>query len=995
MLPVRSTLSPLRTAVSFWRTQITLKPGCQICYRQQQQQLRSCAGPSIRAEATDTPDASTSGRTTLPKNFDPATAEQRIYEWWEEHGYFKPNEESSKEPFTMCMPPPNVTGKLHMGHAMFATLQDIMTRYARMTGRPTLWLPGTDHAGIATQMVVEKLLAAEGTSRQDLGREAFEARVWEWKEQYGGFITQQLRRLGASCDWSRERFTLDTQLSGAVQEAFLRLHQKGLVYRGSYMVNWSPNLQTAVSDLEVDYTEEAGTLYYFKYPVADSDEYLPVATTRPETILGDTAVAVHPEDDRYKHLVGRDCFVPMSGRRIKVIADSYVDREFGTGALKITPGHDPNDYEIGQRCGLEVINIMNNDGTLNSKAGKYEGLERFAARQQLCADLEAEGLMIKKDPYTMRVPRSQRGGEVVEPLVREQWFVKMKPLADPALAAVANGEIRLLPERFVKTYNFWLENIRDWCISRQLWWGHRIPVWYVFDSEAAAEASPDVRSSEHVVARDEAEALGVAKQRYGANVVLRQETDVLDTWFSSGLWPFSTLGWPDSSNPDLLKFYPTTVMETGHDILFFWVARMIMMGIAFTGKAPFSTVYLHGLVRDAQGRKMSKTLGNVVDPTEVIEAYGCDALRFTLATGTSPGQDLNLSLERVLANRNLTNKLWNAGKFILFNLEGLEDEQFQQLSQADFSQPGRMESLPLAERWVVSSLHRVVDEVTAAQERFDFGETGRALYDFFWGEFADWYIEAAKTRLYGQDEQAARTTREVLVYCFDRLCRLFHPLMPYITEELWQALPHRGPALITAEWPQRSAPVDEQAISHFQMLQAVTRSIRNARAEYGVDLGRKIAATVVVSSPEVRSALADEAAVLTALAKLDPEQLRFEAPASTSGPAGNGAQHGAETSGRDPGGSDQQITLVVADGVEVRLPMAGLFDAQKEIERLTKQREKLEKEVAGVAGRLNNNKFVDNAPAAVVAEVRRQHDEATEKLAKVLEKLEQMAQMAT
>lgn len=899
-----------------------------------------------------------------------------MYQWWESSGYFKPDESATGEPYTISMPPPNVTGKLHMGHAMFATLQDIMTRYQRMRGRPTLWLPGTDHAGIATQMVVEKQLAAEGRDRRSMGREAFEAEVWKWKAEYGGFITQQLRRLGASCDWTRERFTLDAGLSESVLEAFVQLHDKGLVYRGSYMVNWSPGLQTAVSDLEVEYSDEAGTLYFFKYPVADSDDFLPVATTRPETILGDTAVAVHPEDDRYKHLVGREAVVPMSGgRRIRIIADEYVDREFGTGALKITPGHDVNDYEIGKRFDLEIINIMNDDGTLNAAAGSYSGMDRFAARKQLWSDMEGEGLVIKQEPYQMRVPRSQRGGEIVEPLVRDQWFVRMEPLAKPALAAVANGDIRILPDRFEKVYNNWLENIKDWCISRQLWWGHRIPVWYVFDSEAEAAAASF--SERYIVAKSEAAAQEAATEKYGEAIVLKQESDVLDTWFSSGLWPFSTLGWP-ANTAEMERYYPTAVMETGHDILFFWVARMIMMGLEFTGQPPFHTVYLHGLVRDEKGRKMSKSLGNVVDPVETIAQYGADALRFTLATGTSPGQDLNLSLDRVNSSRNFTNKLWNAGKFVLFNLDKVDDAEWQRLSSVDLSSPASTSGLALPERWVVSSLHQTVKDMTAAHERFDFGEAGRLLYEFVWNDFADWYIEAAKSRLYGADATQATQTRDVLVYVYDKILKLSHPFMPFITEEMWQATPHTGAALIAAPWPSAEAAIHTAAAAQFEALQATVRAVRNARAEYGVDLGRKIAAIVRVDDPELRAALQAEAPVLALLAKLDAEQVSFV-----------GAEEGAALAGREG-----QIELVVGEGVQVLLPMAGLFDAAKEIERLQKQASKLEKELAGLEARLGNKKFVDKAPEKVVAEVQAEAAQAREQLALIQEKIQKFGQLA-
>jgi valyl-tRNA synthetase len=896
------------------------------------------------------------------------------------------------------MPPPNVTGKLHMGHAMFATLQDIMVRYNRMQGRPTLWLPGTDHAGIATQMVVEKMLAVQGKDRRSMGREAFEQEVWSWKAEYGGFITQQLRRLGASCDWSRERFTLDSGLSDAVAEAFVKLHEKGLVYRGSYLVNWAPGLQTAVSDLEVEYTEESGTMYYFKYPVAgaagadgEDNSFLPVATTRPETILGDSAVAVHPEDERYKHLIGQEAEVPFSGgRRIPIIGDEYVDREFGTGALKITPGHDVNDYEIGKRRGLEIINIMNNDGTLNATAGAYAGQDRFAARKQLWRDMATAGLVLKEEPHTLRVPRSQRGGEIVEPLVREQWFVKMEGLAKPALEAVNSGETKIVPDRFERTYRNWLENIRDWCVSRQLWWGHRIPVWYVYDSEAAADAVKGAPCDRFIVARNEKEAKSKAEAEFGAGVALRQEQDVLDTWFSSALWPFSTLGWPDESEPDLAKFYPTSVMETGHDILFFWVARMMMMGIEFTGKAPFATIYLHGLVRDEKGRKMSKSLGNVVDPVETIGQYGADALRYTLATGTSPGQDLNLSLERVNGSRNFTNKLWNAGKFVLFALEqagvssvqGSEkQEEWQKLAQVvdgsknEFNSPGALEALALPERWIVSQLHAAVDAMTASQESLDFGEAGRLLYEFVWSDFADWYIEAAKSRLYGGDLEAAESTRKVLIYVYDSILRVSHPFMPFITEEMWQAMPKTGPALISAAWPATGKTVDSIALTQFEALQATVRAIRNARAEYGVEPGRKIAVTVVAADPELRSALAREASVLALLARLEPEGLDFVAEAKTTGHTSNGS---------DGAG---QIELVVREGLEVLVPLAGLFDAAKEIDRLQKQAGKLQKELEGFQARLSNASFIDKAPEKVVAEVKASAADAAEQLAIINDKI--------
>ena len=891
----------------------------------------------------------------LPKTYNHRETEPKLYQWWESSGFFTPEIDWSKKPFVIAMPPPNVTGALHMGHAMFVTLEDLMTRYHRMKGEPTLWLPGTDHAGIATQLQVEKALAQEGKTRWDLGREAFEARVWAWKEKYGGYITQQLRRLGASCDWTRERFTLDEGLSEAVLEAFIRLHEKGLIYRGEYMVNWSPNLQTAVSDLEVEYSEEEGALYYFKYRLKDSDDYIPVATTRPETILGDTAVAVHPEDERYQQYIGRTVLVPILNREIPVIADEYVDREFGTGALKVTPGHDPNDYEIGRRHNLPIINIMNPDATLNANAGPYAGMDRFEARKKLWADMEAAGLTIKTERHMQRVPRSQRGGEIIEPMVSKQWFVKMKPLAEPALEAVRSGKIRIIPERFEKIYFHWLENIRDWCISRQLWWGHRIPVWYVNGNE-----------DEYIVARNEEEAYAKARERYGDNVTLERDPDVLDTWFSSALWPFSTLGWPNEEAEDYRYFYPTTVMETGYDILFFWVARMIMTGLEFTGKPPFEVVYLHGLVRDEHGRKMSKTLGNVIDPLDVVEQYGADALRFTLATGSTPGQDINLSIARIESNRNFSNKIWNATRFVLANLEKIEEAEREALADITFSDAD-VQALPLPERWIVSRLHQVIADVTDLLDRFYFGEAGRTLYHFFWNEFADWYIEAAKTRLYGDDAARAHMARRVLVYVLERTLRLLHPYIPFVTEEAWQHLPHRGETLMKAPWPQPGF-VDEDAIERFTAVQELIRAIRNVRNEYDVEPGRRIAALIAAGA--ALDDLEAERDVLLALARLDEDRLEI-VPQVEQAP-------------------EMAAHVVVREGLEAFLPLAGMVDLEQEIARLQKQAAELEEVVKRHRARLANENFVQKAPAHIVEGARQALADAEEQLAKVRERLERL-----
>lgn len=916
----------------------------------------------------------------LEKNYHAKHVESKLYEWWEEKGLFAPRGvgTAQEKPFVMCMPPPNVTGKLHMGHAMFVTLQDIMTRYARMKGRPTLWLPGTDHAGIATQLVVEKMMAEQGIRRTDMEREDFVKKVWEWKQQYGGFITQQLRRMGASCDWSRERFTLDDRLSEAVAEAFVRLDERGLIYRCSYMVNWSPHLQTAVSDLEVEYSDEEGTLYFFNYPIAESEECLQIATTRPETILGDTAIAVHPEDERYRHLVGKQAVVPMSdGRKIPIIADEYVDREFGTGALKITPGHDPNDYALGKKFNLEIISIMNKDGTMNDKAASYAGLTREECRRQLWEDMGKAGLAVRTEKHTNRVPRSQRGGEVIEPMVSEQWFVRMEELAKPALDVVQKGEVRIIPERFEKVYFNWLTGIKDWCISRQLWWGHRIPVWYVYSTAEMADASLGTTHSgrPYVVARNEQEAYEKARHTHGDSVHLVQETDVLDTWFSSGLWPFSTLGWPDSQDPDFQAFYPTQMLETGHDILFFWVARMMMMGIELTGKAPFDTIFLHGLVRDEEGRKMSKSLGNVIDPLDVVDEYGADALRFSLATGTTPGQDINLSMSRVEANRNLSTKLWNAGKFVLSNVKDLSEEELSTIVRRKFDTPESITDLPLVERWIVSSLHGLIDHVSACNDRHDFGESGRALYDFFWGEFADWYIESSKTRLYGGDPHAAMETRAVLVYCFHELLKLWHPFMPFVTEELWNAFPFEGESLMVDRWPESSQPKDDSSIARYDVLKSLVRSIRNARSEYNVEPKRKIPACMLVEDVTLRKELSIESAVVAMLSRVDPAQLEFihEPPM--------GADDGS------------WVQLVVGDGVAVYLPLAGLADPAKEVARLEKQAGKLEKDLAACTSRLGSSKFLEKAPEPVVEKVRAEKQEAEEKLKAVSVRLALMKEL--
>ncbi|MBN2045615.1 MAG: valine--tRNA ligase [Anaerolineales bacterium] len=876
----------------------------------------------------------------LPKTYDFHNTEDRIYQMWETNGYFAPTNDPNKpghdpdiKPFVISIPPPNVTGELHLGHALFVSMEDLMIRYHRMKGIPTLWVPGSDHAGIATQLQVEKdLMKTEGKRREDIGREAFIERTWEWKRKYGGMITNQIRRLGASCDWSRERFTLDNGLSVAVNEAFVRLYEKGMIYRGPRLINWSPGLQTAVSDLEVDYFEEPGKLYYFKYRLKGSEDFIPVATTRPETILGDTAVAVHPEDDRYKDLIGKTALVPMLGREIPVIGDEYVDQEFGTGALKITPGHDINDYEIGLRHNLEIISILNKDASINQHGGQYAGQSREECRQQLWADMKAAGLVIKEEDYTLNIPRSQRGGEIIEPMISTQWFVTIDQMGKAALDAVKDGRIQIVPEYFTKVYYNWLENIEDWCISRQLWWGHRIPVWY----------GPD---GEMFCARSEEEALAQAKAHYGKETALEQDPDVLDTWFSSGLWPFSTLGWPEET-PDLTYFYPTSVLETGYDILFFWVARMIMSGLEFTGEVPFHTVYLHGIIRDEIGRKMSKTTGNVIDPLEVMDHLGTDALRFTLLVGSSPGKDMNLSIKKVESNRNFANKLWNASRLVLGLLHQSPTEG--NLDEIDWT---------LADSWIWARLRQVTHDIERLFTAYQYGEAGRQIYDFFWSEFADWYLEIAKLQV-AEGGLRARKTAQALVKVLDTVLRMLHPFTPFVTEELWGRLkaatqdhspemcPSEGweQALIIARWPEPSAfeGWEDKAAKDFGLVREIVRAIRNLRAEKQVKPGNLISATIAAG--EQAEMLAAQAGTITALSHLDPH--RFEI---------------TSTLDEKPAGS----TALVVGTTEIYLPLADLVDPVEEQARLHKELEETQSQIDRLE-KLLNSPFAQKAPPDVV-----------------------------
>jgi len=892
----------------------------------------------------------------LPKAYDFKSTEPRIYEMWEKGGYFRPSNDPHKpdfdptrKPFVLSIPPPNVTGELHYGHVMFVAMEDLMIRYHRMKGIPTLWVPGTDHAGIATQLQVEKdLLRTEEVTREELGREKFLERAWAWKVKYHSIITQQIRRLGASCDWERERFTLDEGLSRAVREAFVRLYERGLIYRGPRLVNWSPGLKTAVSDLEVEYEEEDATLYYFKYMLVpetlkvsetfrvSAGEYIPVATIRPETILGDTAVAVHPEDERYKRYIGRKVLVPMLGREIPVIADEYVSREFGTGALKVTPGHDPNDYAIAQRHNLPVLSMLDGEARVTAAGGPYAGLDRFVCREKLWDDMKAAGLVIKEEPYHTTIPRSQRGGEIVEPMISTQWFVKIQPLAEAALEAVKDGRIRIVPERFEKVYYNWLENIQDWCISRQLWWGHRIPVWYCADCGQQTCTRQDPTACAHCGSQN-----------------IQQDPDVLDTWFSSGLWPFSTLGWPDET-PDLNYFYPTTIMETGYDILFFWVARMIMMGLEFTGEVPFHTVYLHGLIRDEFGVKMSKSKGNAVDPVPVMDDYGTDALRFTLLVGSSPGNDMNLSLKKVEANRNFANKIWNAGRFVVNAVSSVTS----QVSGTD-DRPLKTDHWTLADSWIWARLQALVRDVERLFQSYQYGEAGRQVYEFFWSDFADWYVEVAKLQMQRVEnrEQTVVTLARVLDICL----RLLHPFTPFVTEELWghlkQAVRHSSlvtrysdwpEALIVAPWPEpRSVEGwEESKLADFALLQEIIRSIRNLRAEKKVSPARRIAATIVGGAKT--ALLEEQASVIAALAGLDYSLLSI-----------------LDSLKAKPEGA---IALVVG-AIEIYLPMAGLVD-------MDEQRMRLEKELADTQAQIDRlekllaSDFASKAPAQVVQKER-------------------------
>ncbi|MBX9995038.1 MULTISPECIES: valine--tRNA ligase [Priestia] len=861
---------------------------------------------------------------TLPTKYDPKAVEENRYQYWLDGKFFEATNDPEKEPYTIVIPPPNVTGKLHLGHAWDTTLQDILTRMKRMQGYDVLWLPGMDHAGIATQAKVEEKLRSEGKSRYDLGRENFVAETWKWKEEYASFIRQQWSKLGLGLDYSRERFTLDEGLSKAVREVFVTLYKKGLIYRGEYIINWDPATKTALSDIEVIYKDVQGAFYHMRYPLADGSGHIEIATTRPETMLGDTAVAVHPEDDRYKHLIGKKVVLPIVGREIPIVGDDYVDMEFGSGAVKITPAHDPNDFEIGNRHNLERILVMNQDGTMNDKAGKYEGMDRFACRKQIVKDLQEDGVLFNIEDHMHSVGHSERSGAVVEPYLSTQWFVKMQPLADKAVDLQKQEEkVNFVPDRFEKTYLHWMENIRDWCISRQLWWGHRIPAWYHKETGEVYvdhEAPADIENWE-------------------------QDSDVLDTWFSSALWPFSTMGWPDVDAADFKRYYPTNVLVTGYDIIFFWVSRMIFQGLEFTGKRPFDDVLIHGLVRDAEGRKMSKSLGNGVDPMEVIEKYGADSLRYFLSTGSSPGQDLRFSFEKVEATWNFANKIWNASRFALMNMDGITFEELDLSGEKS-----------VADKWILTRLNETIEHVTKLADKYEFGEVGRILYNFIWDDFCDWYIEMAKLPLYGEDEAAKKTTRSILAYVLDNTMRLLHPFMPFITEEIWQSLPHEGESITVAKWPEvRPELSDKEAANDMRLLVDIIRAVRNIRAEVNTPMSKQVKLFIKAKDENIQSQLEKNRAYVERFC--NPSELVISTEVSL----------------------DEKAMTAVVTGAELILPLEGLINIEEEIARLEKEYDKLNKEVERVQKKLNNQGFIAKAPAKVVEEERAKEQDYVEK----------------
>lgn len=876
---------------------------------------------------------------SMPTKYDPQSIEAGRYEWWLQGKFFEAQPESGKKPYSIVIPPPNVTGKLHLGHAWDTTLQDILIRMKRMQGYDALWLPGMDHAGIATQAKVEAKLREDNITRYDLGREKFLEKTWEWKEEYAGHIRDQWAKLGLGLDYTRERFTLDKGLSDAVKTVFVQLYEKGLIYRGERIINWDPAAKTALSDIEVIYQDVQGAFYHMKYPLADGSGYVEVATTRPETMLGDSGVAVHPNDERYQHLIGKNVILPIVGREIPIVADEYVDMEFGTGVVKMTPAHDPNDFEVGNRHNLERILVMNEDGTMNDLAGKYKGMDRFECRKQIVADLQEAGVLIRIEEHMHSVGHSERSGAVVEPYLSAQWFVKMQPLADASLELQKDeeGKVNFVPARFENTYSRWMENIRDWCISRQLWWGHQIPAWY----------------------HNETGEIYVGKEAPADAENWTQDEDVLDTWFSSALWPFSTMGWPDEANEEYKRYYPTNTLVTGYDIIFFWVSRMIFQGLEFTDQRPFKDVLIHGLVRDGEGRKMSKSLGNGVDPMDVIEQYGADSLRYFLATGSSPGQDLRYTTEKVEAVWNFANKIWNASRFALMNMDGMTYDEIDLTGEKS-----------VADKWILTRLNETIERVTSLAERYEFGEVGRELYNFIWDDFCSWYIEMAKLPLYGEDEAAKKTTRSILAYVLNQTMRLLHPFMPFITEEIWQHLPHEGESITVAAWPTVRTDLHfADEADNMKLLMDIIRSVRNIRAEVNTPMSKKVPLFISAKDAATAAVLKDNQAYLEKFC--NPDTLTI----------GEGLEA--------PG---QSMTAVVT-GAQVFLPLVGLINLEEEIARLEKELEKWAKEVKLVTGKLSNEKFVSKAPEALVNAEREKLADYESKHAVVLKRLEELKNM--
>lgn len=868
----------------------------------------------------------------LPTKFNPQEVEAGRYQKWLAQDLFKPSEDKQAKPYSIVIPPPNVTGKLHLGHAWDTTLQDMIIRQKRMQGFDTLWLPGMDHAGIATQAKVEEKLREQGISRYDLGREKFIDKVWEWKGEYAGHIREQWAKLGLSLDYSRERFTLDEGLSEAVRKVFVALYEKGLIYRGEYIINWDPQAKTALSDIEVIHKDVEGAFYHVTYPLADGSGVLEIATTRPETMLGDTAIAVHPDDERYQELIGKMAILPLVDKEIPIIADSYVDREFGTGAVKITPAHDPNDFEVGNRHNLPRVNVMDADGSMNELAGKYAGMDRFEARKAIVADLKAIGRLIKVEKMVHSVGHSERSGVVVEPRLSTQWFVKMGPLAEQAVNNQStDNAVEFFPPRFNNTFMTWMENVHDWVISRQLWWGHRIPAWYhkeTGEMYVGMEAPADSEKWE-------------------------QDPDVLDTWFSSALWPFSTMGWPDETSEDYKRYFPTSTLVTGYDIIFFWVSRMIFQSLEFTDERPFKNVLIHGLIRDEQGRKMSKSLGNGIDPMDVIEKYGADALRWFLSTGSAPGQDVRFSYEKMDAAWNFINKIWNASRFVIMNVEGFTVED------VDFSG-----EKTVADRWILTRLNETIEKVTNLFDQFEFGEAGRQLYNFMWDDFCDWYIEMSKEILYGEDETAKQTTKSILVYVLDQTLRLLHPIMPFVTEEIWAKIPHTGESLVVADYPVvHEENNDETAAKGMEVLKDLIRSVRNIRAEVNTPLSKPITLLIKTSDPKVSEFLIENTSYIERFC--NPEELVIDSEITAP---------------------DLAMSAVLT-GAEIYLPLAGLINIEEEIERLEKELAKWSGEVKRVQGKLANERFVANAPEKVVAEERAKEKDYLEKQAAVQERI--------